>query len=384
VGRSFAVSNTGESILTITSSQPPALGQFFAATSLAPGTSIAPGDSRRVWVRLTPTAQGPLSDGWQLNGDGSGGPQTVQLTGTGTAPEGAGISDPGLGGWQLNGTADIVTLPGAQLQLVDAAHPSDAGSAFWPIAVPSGSLSVTFDMFMGGGSGADGLALVFADPSSGATPYSLGGEGAGLGLKGIPGWGVGFENYPSSFVGIGQGGNEIANYMSYPYQAPLSDLRNAVHHVVVQAAGGNLSVRLDGVQVLAAPVALSANVLLGFSGANGGLTDRQTVSNVSISSTSTLAVGDLEVGRFALRGAYPNPADRSRLAIAFSLASHERATLELFDAGGRRIVAREVGGLGPGSHIVNLAEGRTLATGLYAVRLRQAGLTITRKALVLQ
>jgi xanthine dehydrogenase molybdenum-binding subunit len=38
---------------------------------------------------------------------------------------------------------------------------------------------------------------------------------------------------------------------------------------------------------------------------------------------------------------------------------------------GRRVVEREVGSLGPGRHVVDLAAGHTLAPGLYLVRLVQ-------------
>jgi hypothetical protein len=384
VGRKFTVTNTGGSPLTITQSQPPALGQFFAVTPLPSGLTLAPGASRAVYVRLTPSAVGALSDGWVVNGDGLGGPQTVSLTGTGGSPANAPISDPGLGAWQLNGSATIVPPPAAPtLQLSDALTPYEAGSAYWPIPIAPTSLSVTFDLFMGGGSGADGLALVLADPSSGATVYSLGGEGAGLGVRGVPSWAVGFENYPSSFVGIGQGGAQVENFMSYSFQAPLSDLRNASHHVVVQTSNGTLSVSLDGVPVLSGQVALPSQVLLGFSGANGGLTDQQLVSNVSVSTSGTLAVGDRpEAQSLSLRVGPPGSA--SPLRVALSLASAEPATLEVFDTSGRRLVSREVGRLGPGPHLVDLDADRALSSGCYFVRLRQSSREITRKALILK
>jgi hypothetical protein len=88
------------------------------------------------------------------------------------------------------------------------------------------------------------------------------------------------------------------------------------------------------------------------------------------------------VVEFALRGASPNPARPSRVAIAFALPNGAKARLEMFDAGGRRVAAREVGGLGAGSHVVNLAEGRVLRAGLYAVRLTQGDRSRTIKATV--
>ena len=83
---------------------------------------------------------------------------------------------------------------------------------------------------------------------------------------------------------------------------------------------------------------------------------------------------------FALRGVSPQPA-RGSMTISFTLAAAGRATLELHDVAGRRVMSREVGALGPGAHTVELSE--RLAAGVYMVRLTQAGRTLNRKAIVL-
>jgi hypothetical protein len=69
-----------------------------------------------------------------------------------------------------------------------------------------------------------------------------------------------------------------------------------------------------------------------------------------------------------LEGASPNPAS-GPLAIAFTLPDGGPARLEVFDLAGRKIASRDVGGLGAGRHVVELAQGRTLAPGLYLVKL---------------
>lgn len=76
---------------------------------------------------------------------------------------------------------------------------------------------------------------------------------------------------------------------------------------------------------------------------------------------------------FALEGARPNPATGGDLNVWFSLPGAAPARLELLDVGGRKLAAREVGGLGPGRHAVNLGQGLGLAPGIYLVRLSQAG-----------
>ena len=80
------------------------------------------------------------------------------------------VPNPAAGGWTLNGTA---SLTGSSLQLTPASGTS-AGSAFWPQTIDPRALKIEYDATIGGGSGADGIALVFADPSKGATPTSLG------------------------------------------------------------------------------------------------------------------------------------------------------------------------------------------------------------------
>jgi hypothetical protein len=54
------------------------------------------------------------------------------------------------------------------------------------------------------------------------------------------------------------------------------------------------------------------------------------------------------------------------------------------DVSGRRVLAREVGSLGPGRHTVNLAEGRKVATGIYWVRLTQGANEQTARVAVIE
>ena len=85
----------------------------------------------------------------------------------------------------------------------------------------------------------------------------------------------------------------------------------------------------------------------------------------------------------SLGGARPNPATRD-LAVAFALPSGAPARLEVFDLGGRRILAREVGSLGAGSHVIPLGAGRPLAPGVYQLRLTQGSRAITARAVIVR
>lgn len=75
--------------------------------------------------------------------------------------------------------------------------------------------------------------------------------------------------------------------------------------------------------------------------------------------------------RLTLRGARPNPTDRN-LVVSFVLPSAAAASLTVLDVSGRKMIDREVGTLGPGSHVLNLG-GIELRPGVYLIRLSQAG-----------
>jgi hypothetical protein len=84
----------------------------------------------------------------------------------------------------------------------------------------------------------------------------------------------------------------------------------------------------------------------------------------------------------ALEGARPNPAQRE-LWVSFSLPGSAPATLSLVDIAGRVVRSREIGGLGAGSHVVNLGDGPALPAGVYVVVMRSGERVLTRRVSVL-
>ncbi len=207
----------------------------------------------------------------------------------GTAP--FSVSPPVSGGWQLNGSAQLnTTASPANLQLTPAASYL-AGSAFYPTPVPGVGITASFDTYIGGGSGADGLTFTLADASV-TQPTALGVNGGGEGYSGITGLAVSFDTYqnavnPSNnFVGIANGpvtgaGNEL-NYVATNTNIP--PLRNTLHHFVVTTTSTGITVTMDGTQVLNYVTTLPAYVLVGFSGGTGGTDDIHQVQNVAITS----------------------------------------------------------------------------------------------------
>ncbi len=101
VTKTFTITNTGGTAVTITKSKPPFGGAFAAATSLPEGTTIAPGATVLEQVSFSPTAAGDASGTWEINGDDTSGLHTVEFTGTGVALAAgappAGGSSPGGG-----------------------------------------------------------------------------------------------------------------------------------------------------------------------------------------------------------------------------------------------------------------------------------------------
>ena len=65
--------------------------------------------------------------------------------------------------------------------------------------------------------------------------------------------------------------------------------------------------------------------------------------------------------------------------VQFALPTAALARLELLDVSGRRVAEREVGSLGAGRHALDLVGGRSLAPGLYLVRLTQGANTRTAR-----
>jgi Bacterial lectin/Abnormal spindle-like microcephaly-assoc'd, ASPM-SPD-2-Hydin/PQQ-like domain len=281
--RAFTVSNTGGVPVTITKSKPPTGGAFAATTTLAEGTTIAPGQTLTESVTFAPNAAGTLSGTWSINGDDSTGLHQVTFTGAGSVPA------PATPAWTLNGVA---TLPSAGVLKLTGLTRTTAGSSFFATPLDSSRhLTVAFDATLGGGgtSGADGQTLVLADAAA-TRATALGATGGGLGYTGIPGIAVALDTYkgavdPSAnFVGIANGTSGATDRLAWlSTSTAIPNLRTATRHVVVDINNGVVTVSIDGTQYLSQAVTLPPNVLLGFTGATGAVVDNHQVSNVVIS-----------------------------------------------------------------------------------------------------
>jgi hypothetical protein len=81
--------------------------------------------------------------------------------------------------------------------------------------------------------------------------------------------------------------------------------------------------------------------------------------------------------RFSLAGFLPNPAVGPP-RLAYTLASSERARIDVLDPAGRRVMARELDSA-PGEHVVTL-DGASLGPGVYLLRLTQGSRSVVARA----
>jgi iron transport multicopper oxidase len=84
--KSFTITNTGGTNVTITKSKPPIGGAFTATTSLPEGTTIEPGEIVTETVTFAPTSPGAAGGVWEINGEDTTGLHEVRFDGVGAVP----------------------------------------------------------------------------------------------------------------------------------------------------------------------------------------------------------------------------------------------------------------------------------------------------------
>ena len=103
------------------------------------------------------------------------------------------------------------------------------------------------------------------------------------------------DTYPNgsvtafNFAGVAQttSGGPPGALTFLAQNANVPSLRGASRGVHVSVSAGTLTMSLDGTTVLQTPVTLPPNVLIGFTGGTGGLTDAHRVSDVNIATYSS-------------------------------------------------------------------------------------------------
>ncbi len=231
---------------------------------------------------------------------GGGGAASGGSAGTGGATTTPSlIPDPAAGGWQLNEYSMIVE---GALELTPGRADTDGherGTAFWPTALESAGLHIEFDVDLTPRQDhGDGMTLAFADPAAGAKATDFGDSGGGLGYAaapcclGIKGVAVALDtsknaNDPAAnFLGVATGGQIDKITWAVTETEGIPTWVGTPHHLVVRIAAGALTIAVDGNEVLKTALgspSIPAQILLGFTAANGSGKSRQLVKNVVVS-----------------------------------------------------------------------------------------------------
>jgi hypothetical protein len=198
-------------------------------------------------------------------------------------------------GWQLNtvGAGGVPTLAGNVLELTDNTA-SEAASAFYGVAQYVGSFTASFT-YTGNGS-ADGAAFILQNSPAGIN--ALGGVGGSLGYAGITNslaLEINLYNGNGENIGIALGTNGIAG-AKYGATGPVSVNSGNPIQVGLKWVNGVLTVSLTDTKTLATyatnytigsltPILGGSDLAyIGFSGADGGITSIQTVSDFEFNS----------------------------------------------------------------------------------------------------
>lgn len=211
------------------------------------------------------------------------------ITSTTTPGPTGGVALPGFTdtAWQFNNDASYTSATAATLT------PNTAfakGSAVYSTPVQASGLHASFDGYIGGGSGADGMTFTLIDPASTAR---IGSDGGGLGYSGITGVAVTIDTFKN-----GGSADPSSNFMSIATSGTGSNLTYAAtsiavpnlrstHHYDIGITGGRLIVGVDGLNVFDQAVTLPSTVLPAFTAGNGGASDIHSISNVEISTGNT-------------------------------------------------------------------------------------------------
>lgn len=201
-----------------------------------------------------------------------------------------GVPDLCNSNWSALGNA--VAGSGCTFQLTAATF-DQQGEIVWPNLISTGDIQLSFTMTLSNPSAvpADGFTMVLGDPSLGATLTSVGLPGMGLGAEGIPGTVFGFDTYhnagdpPVPYVGVGRG--ETAQFEK-PWFNVNTNIPTLVaagppitHSYTISIVQGQMTVTLDGVQVMSGSVAVPAVAYLYVTASTGGSYEQAVISNVS-------------------------------------------------------------------------------------------------------
>jgi hypothetical protein len=190
-------------------------------------------------------------------------------------------------------SSDILILTGDAKQDEDGellslvtAEQHQSGSAMVAFPMPSDAWRVSFQMWMGGGTGADGMGLIIIDP---AESELLGSQGGGLGVRGLNGYSIEFDTHQNDSWRdpnenhVALVANKVFSHIAINDTIPEMEDVGWID-VEIIAADDTITVMMDGVEVLSAPLPddLPDNVMLGLAAATGVKTNDHLVDDLTI------------------------------------------------------------------------------------------------------
>jgi len=192
--------------------------------------------------------------------------------------------------WSALGNA--VAESGCSFQLTSATN-NQHGEIIWPNLISTGDIQLSFTVTLSNPSAtpADGFAVVLGDPSLGATPTSLGATGMGLGAEGIPGTIFAFDTYhnagdpPVPYIGVGRGETALFEKPWFNVDTNIPTLvavgQSITHNYTLSLVQGQMTVTLDGVQIMSGLVTPPPVAYLYVTASTGGSYEDAVISNVS-------------------------------------------------------------------------------------------------------
>jgi len=181
------------------------------------------------------------------------------------------------------------------------AQDGKAGSIFWSQSFFAERFDVSFDFWIGGGSGADGLTFAWV-----RGPGFLGGNGTDLGFYGLDGYAVKFDTYsfvsgePDNYLAIIEG-TQSSTSGGFKSNDTIPGMENvldaagnpAPFHVDIRFNAGHLEMWMSNsrsatpmpdIEVLDSTIPGYApfNAYFGFTAATGGLNNIHSIDNVVI------------------------------------------------------------------------------------------------------
>lgn len=164
-----------------------------------------------------------------------------------------------------------------------------AGTAFQTsTTVDADNVSIEFQFFVSGGSGADGFSLTALD-STRMTGF-VGSTGGGIGYAGLPGWSIEVDTYyngayydptTADHLSVHIDGDNTA-YVAWSALPEMED--GSWHTMAVTMSGGWLTVEIDGTAYIDQAVSGISNfpAYVGFTAATGSLTNYHLIDALEV------------------------------------------------------------------------------------------------------